>query len=171
MQDPNDDYASLCETSAADPIDSSMGGGLLGGMVEALSDTPEEDVQKLSMDAVLVLRIQLNDQLVSGKAILVDMDDAKLLELQVRWMGPAPPANQFLVPGDKHSKPYTQRQRIALEMRFREHQKQQKLIAEQAHTQEVGACKSWSCQVSHTYGLTIDASDQIYIPSVTLSTG
>lgn len=161
MQDPNDDYAFLCQTTAAGSVDSSMGGGLLGGMVEALSDSPEDDVQKLSLNAALVLRMQLNEQLSSGKAVL-DMDDAKLLEQQVKWMGPAPPGYQFLIPGDKHCKPYIQRQRIALELRFREHQKQQKLSAGQSHTQEVGACESQLCQLCNTYVLSCE-EDHVYL--------
>lgn len=78
-------------------------------------DTPEAAVAKLSFEAALLLRAQL-----AYDRWPLNMPTADLLQAQANWLAPdwlAP-----LVPGDRTCKPYIHRQRLALELRFNEHQ-------------------------------------------------
>lgn len=91
-------------------------------------ETPESAAASLSMDQALLLRSQLA---IGRHSMLVSMSKTELLQLQAKWTGPNPPAELTL--GKQSCRAYIERQRMALELRYQQHQLQQ------TAAQQVGA--------------------------------
>lgn len=133
MGDLNEDYHSLCQSSI-NPTESMTGGSVLDKMLNDLpGGTPEDAVAKLSPQQVE----QLRSELAVGRKSM-DMNDQELAELERNWK-----SNAACYAIDQNSKAYIQRQRIALELRYRS----------QKHTQQVGAWESdkpaWLLEPGH----------------------
>lgn len=113
---PPDDYNAFCESECVEPgaTASKMPGGLLESSLQLLNapDLPEAAVARLTIEDALALRTQL----ATGKASLEQTSAQDIETQQLRWRG----SSESLEPGTKS---YMHRQRLALELRYREQNK------------------------------------------------
>lgn len=123
MQAPDENYNTFCETEVkAGATAGRMTGGNLQLQLDGLSaGVPEDVVAKLSIEDVLLQRTQL----AIGKTRLDHISVQDIEQQQARWKGSACEASD---------KQYSHRKRLALELRFRAHE----------HNQKVGAQKGVS---------------------------